>query len=215
MTLIVPVVAEKSGCLQSSCLEGPSQPKGPSGNSVKMCAHFFEMKSYFLTLFVTHTSLACHKGRTRQGNKEIIWNHTGWRLLLLLLMWENDRLYCIIHSSPGGTNSQKCFQGGLTLNSGNNLDKQLGRVIYPSPFFTSPPFPSLYSYLYIFPPLVSFSHSSKCSYPSKSTLPSAYSLLSFAACLHPSALVFRSFITVQVGDGSGSNWAFFFWECRF
>lgn len=41
LNLIVPVVAEKSGCLQSSCLQGPSQPKGPSGNSVKMCAHFF------------------------------------------------------------------------------------------------------------------------------------------------------------------------------
>lgn len=45
------------------------------------------------------TSLAHHKGRDRQGNREIIWNHTGWMLLLLLLMWENDWVYCIIHFS--------------------------------------------------------------------------------------------------------------------
>lgn len=47
--------------------------------------------------------LAHHKGRERQGNKEIIWNHTGWMLLLLLLMWENDRVCCIIHSSSNIT----------------------------------------------------------------------------------------------------------------
>lgn len=77
-----------------------------------MCSHFFKWEA-ISWLFVMRTSLAHHKGKDRRGNKEIIWNHTGWMLLLLLLMWENDWVYCIIHFSQNWGNITEMFSGRL------------------------------------------------------------------------------------------------------
>lgn len=71
-----------------------------------------------------HISLAHHKGRERQGNKEIIWNHTGWMLLLLLLMWENDLVYCIIHSSSNNFTEIFSRRLDFTKITTSSLDQQ-------------------------------------------------------------------------------------------
>lgn len=107
------------------CPKGPSQPKVLLVTVSRSALIFFlSGKPFPDSLCNAHKSGTSQREK-RQGNKEIIWNHTGWMLLLLLLMWENDLLYCIIHSSSNNFTEMFSRRPDFTKIMTSSLDQQL------------------------------------------------------------------------------------------
>lgn len=162
------------------------------------------------------TSLAHHKGRDRQGNREIIWNHTGWMLLLLLLMWENDWICCIIHFSQNWGNITEMFSVRLDYTKSwlviwiNSFPEAF--IHLSSPHIN--PFPPSYHFIFsllqilippsIFPFLHLFiSLSFKVSF----TLFTQALFNLHIPCFHHFTLpLFPSFHLSPIQDGYSSNW---------
>lgn len=160
--------------------------------------------------------LAHHKGRETQGNKEIIWNHTGWMLLLLLLMWENDPVYCIIHSSSNSITEVSPRRPDYTesshrLSGSTSFLVPFVRLSIPHIDPSHPPIPPSFHCFFKHQSLLPLCRSSIPSspQPSKPPLLSPPKLCWVSpslAFITPSSLCFHLSVSPQVQDGCGSHW---------